>query len=467
MRRELCPLSSEDEDWILPVGSMYAIGRSNFGTDYCYGVCEWANGAKGAIVDLYEVNDEVDSEGKSIFGGTIGHRDCLYFVESEINLESVVKDPIRHSDLWIKCPLIAEGIIARFAKTTPTDRNYTELYEKYYEMEKCFYAIDRKRLDPFAFSANLDDEFANGVHLRQEKRKIEFSLQCLLPFLREEYHDSVKRVAEAYIAFVKSKATKQPDEKTNDGRKELKLRANKKTKKEEKDYSRCSFLLNVDSRKLERLYVLLSKENDKGKKFIDGDLMKNNKVDEEILSNVKVIKDESIRNTAINKYLFNQVFSGQETDVRIVWTSHTNQLWYLINALYNYNIEVKRGEKIDIVRLLEKSEAGQGIWQIVCSRFLNGKKHKVLDERTDKVVEKAEPIEFKETDFHKYSEKNSPRDTSDLDAIIKKIAPTRVTTDIETIEEDTKLSRYGIKDPESAEQLGDGFHDTSHKAKFE
>ena len=103
MRRELSPLFSDDEDWVLPIGSMYAIGRTDVDPYYGYCVCEWANGAKGAIVDLFEVNDDVDSEGNSQFERPFGHRDCLYFIESGIDLVRVVEDPIKRVDLWTQC----------------------------------------------------------------------------------------------------------------------------------------------------------------------------------------------------------------------------------------------------------------------------------------------------------------------------------------------------------------------------
>jgi hypothetical protein len=470
VRRELIPLFFDEEERIIPVGSMFAIGRTDYGLDYTYGVCEWANGARGAIVDLYEVNDDVDSEGKSLYEKSFGHRDSLYFVVSDINLKLVVDDPMRRADLWTQCPLIAEGIIARYAKSTLVNRHFTKMYEDYYEMEKCFYAIERQRRDAFAFNANLEDEFANGVHLRQEQEKIKLSLQRLLPFLLERHHTEIKRVAEAYIVFVKSKATKtinlqskEAEERERNTKKAEKRRA----ENEAKNYKCYSLRLNVDDKKLERLYVMLSKRDDRGMRFIDGDLMKHNKVDKEILPNVELIKDENMRKTAINKYLFYQVFSGQNTDVQIVWTSDTNKLWYLINTLYNYKIEIDRGGRKEVVRLLEKSEVGPGIWQIVCSRFLNGKKRKVLDESTGKKVETSDPIEFKEKDFHKYSGRNSPRDTNLLDAIIGKIAPPRVIKDNEAIEEDMKASRFGVKAPKTAGELGDGFHDTSHKGRFE
>ena len=254
-------------------------------------------------------------------------------------------------------------------------------------------------------------------------------------------------------------------------RKRNSIKGIKGVMKPENDYSRYSFRLNINAqfleKKLEALYVMLSERDDNGKRFIEGDIKRINEVGKDILSMVEGIKDESIREVAINKYLFNQVFSGQKTDVRIVWTGNANELWYLINNLYNYYIEKKVEGRIMKVRLLEKSGLGPGIWQIVCSRFLSGKKRKVFDEGTGKKVETNEPIEFKEKDFHRYSEKNSPRNTSVLNAIIKKIAPPRVKTDKEAIEEDTDPWAYGIKSPSNPEELDGDFHDTNHKGRFE
>lgn len=237
------------------------------------------------------------------------------------------------------------------------------------------------------------------------------------------------------------------------------------------DYSRYSFQLNVNKRflekKLETLYVMLSKRDDKGERLIDGDLMKYNELDEDILPNIETIKNDSLKKNAINKYLFNQVFSGQNTDVRIVWTSDANKLWYFINTLYNFKVEIERGSEKKVVRLLEKSGAGPGLFEIVRSRFMNGKKRKVHDDRTGKMVPTSEPIEYKENAFNKYSKANSPRDTSVLDAIINKIAPPRIMSDKEAINEETNPWKYGIKTPKESVELDGDFHNTSHKGKNE
>ncbi len=472
MRRELSPLT---DDLLEPQGSIFDIGRCFSGNNYFYSVRRWKNGATGAIVDFYDITDEVDSEGNSLFGGPLGHRDCLYFVSSDIDLKHEVECSIGVSELWTRCPMVAEGIIARFVKVDITDRDYPAMFEAYYQMEKSFYAKERKMRDPYTFNINLDEEFDNGAHLRQEKKKIEYSIQNLLPFLKENHHVQIKRTAEAYIAFVKSKATNKVNHQSKEGEigyeNSSMNRGKNDSKNEEKKHKRYSFQLNISKRRqqkdLEALYMMLSESHGKGKGFIDGDLMKNNEVDEEILSNVEGIKDERIKNNIINKYLFNQVFSGQETDVRIVWIGGTNELWYFIITLHNYYVEFEGKDGKKKVRLLEKSGTEQGIWQIVCSRFLNGKPQKVLDERTGKKVVKFEPIDFVPKEFYKYSKKNAPRNTSLLDSIIHKIAPPRVKTDKEVIEEDTDPQKYGIRTPNDPEKLEGDLHDTNHKSKFE
>ena len=239
--------------------------------------------------------------------------------------------------------------------------------------------------------------------------------------------------------------------------KPLKQESRKTDKKQNSDYSRYSLKLNVKERQLENLYVLLSKRDDKGKSFIDGDLRNHNDVNKCV-----PLSPEEIRRTTpadIDKLLFNQVFSGQDTDVRIVWIGDAVELWYFISTLYNYKVNSKR--------LLDKSGTGPGLWQIVRNRFMNGKPRKVLDERTGKEVETSEPIEFDEEAFTHYSKKNSLSDPSVLDAIIRKIAPPRDKNDKEEIEEDFNPLKYGIKPPSEAEQLGEDLRDTSHKGKFQ
>lgn len=235
----------------------------------------------------------------------------------------------------------------------------------------------------------------------------------------------------------------------------IKLRkkeSRKADKKPIKDHSRYSFRLNVNTKQLENLYLMLSRRDDKGKRFIDGDLQKNNEVAKILPLSHEEIKQ--LKQIDIDKMLFNQVFIGNETDVCIVWTGDAVELWYFINTLYNYKVNGKR--------LLEKSGKGPGIWQIVQHRFLNGKSRKVLDERTGKMVDTSEPIEFEEDAFTHYSKKNSLGDSSTLDAIIRKIAPPRDKNDKEVIEEDLDPRKYGIKSPTSAEQLEGDFHETNH-----
>lgn len=236
-----------------------------------------------------------------------------------------------------------------------------------------------------------------------------------------------------------------------------KSESRKADKKPNSDYSRYSFRLNVKGKKLEDLYLMLSQRDDKGKRFIDGSLQEFNEatkclsLDKEYLKQYKPVE--------VDKMLFNQVFAGIETDVRIVWRADAVELWYFINTLNNYKVNGKR--------LLEKSGTGPGLMQIVRSRFMNGKTRKVLDERTGKEIETSEPIEYGEEAFSHYSKKNSVSDPSVLDAIIRKIAPPKDKTDKEEIEEDLNPLKYGIKPPSEAEQLGEDLRDTSHKGKFQ
>lgn len=341
MTRELSPLEKDMQE---SEASISDIGRCFNDTNlYIYSVRKWKNGEIGAIVDFYEIVEDVDSEGNSLYVKEkyryLGHRDNLYFVNSETNL---LQDH-DYYELWRRCPLVAEGIIARYVKTSIIDRSYPEMFETYYTMEMTFYALDRKRIDPYSFDINLEEEFANGIHLREEQKKIEFSLQHLLPFLKESQHAQIEIMADAYIKFVKSKATISIDSQTNenDGRKR------KPSKKSKKNYSNYSFLLNIDSRKLDALYLMLSKRDDTGKSFIDGDLQKYNDTKCLQLDNEYI---KQLNPVDINKMLFKQVFLGKETDVQIVWRGDAVELWYLIYSLSNYRVKGKM--------ILEKSGSG-------------------------------------------------------------------------------------------------------------
>ena len=249
-------------------------------------------------------------------------------------------------------------------------------------------------------------------HLQEQERQQQELMEAIIPcsqMLREWVNE--------YIDDPDRRLTEEIDKALNP---QLNIKAGKKDsrkvdKKPNSDYSRYSFRLNVKDKQLENLYLMFSQRDDKGKRFIDGDLQKYNEATKHL-----PLKQEEIKNykqVDIDKMLFNQVFSGQETDVRIVWTGDAVELWYFINTLHNYKAKGKR--------LLEKSGSGSGIWQIVRQRFLNGKSRKVLDERTGKMVDTSEPIEFEEDAFAHYSKKNSIGDSSTLDAIIRKIAPPR------------------------------------------
>ena len=263
----------------------------------------------------------------------------------------------------------------------------------------------------------------------------------------------------AYMKQLESKVTKTEEylmtgheSKPVNGRKPK----NPNIPKQKNVYSRYSLILNVTSKKLEDLYLMLSKRDDTGKRFIDGDMQ----IFNEATKCLPLDKDDIKRYKPvdIDKMLFNQVFAGKETDVRIVWRGDAVELWYFIYTLYNYMVNGKR--------LLDKSGSGPGIWQIVRSRFLNGKARKVFDERIGIEVETDEPIEFGKDAFRKYSQKNTLSNPSVLDAIINKIAPPRDKSDKEVIEEDLNPHKYGIKPPSAPEQLGEDLRDTSHKSKY-
>ena len=301
--------------------------------------------------------------------------------------------------------------------------------------------VDEKRPSP----KDLPD---HQLHERQQEELFEAIIPCseMLSDWVNEYIDNSTLWLTEEIELALNPPTKI---------KPLKQESRKTDKKQNSDYSRYSLKLNVKERQLENLYVLLSKRDDKGKSFIDGDLRNHNDVNKCV-----PLSPEEIRRTTpadIDKLLFNQVFSGQDTDVRIVWIGDAVELWYFISTLYNYKVNSKR--------LLDKSGTGPGLWQIVRNRFMNGKPRKVLDERTGKEVETSEPIEFDEEAFTHYSKKNSLSDSSILDAIIRKIAPPRDKNDKESIEEDTNPEIYGIKLPKSTAQLDGNFHETNHHGK--
>ena len=301
--------------------------------------------------------------------------------------------------------------------------------------------VDEKRPSP-------KDLPAHQLHERQQEELFEAIIPCseMLSDWVNEYIDNSSLWLTEEIDMALNPSTKI---------KPLKPESGKADKKQNSDYSRYSFKLNVKDRQLESLYVLLSKRDDKGKRFIDGDLSKNNDVNKCTSLSYEEIK--SVKPIEIDKMLFNQVFTGQDTDVRIVWTGDAIELWYFISTLYNYWVNGKR--------LLDKSGSGPGLWQIVRNRFMNGKPRKVLDERTGKEVDTSEPLEFEEDAFAHYSKKNSLGDSSILDAIIKKIAPPRDKSDKQVIDEDTNPEKYGIKLPKSASQLDGDYHETNHHGK--
>ena len=241
----------------------------------------------------------------------------------------------------------------------------------------------------------------------------------------------------------------------------------KSTPTQTDDYSCRSFILNINRAKMELFYSLLSARDESGKSFIDGDMQQHNDVrralkadsDEEYES---IIKDTKPRD--IDKMLFNMVFSGQDTDVCIVWRANANELLYLIDTMHNSMVWVEENGKRVKKTLLEWT-SGPRIWELTRSRFLNGKPRRKTDDRTGKSVMVDDPVDFKKDAFEAH---NYPKNTTALDDIINKIAPNRVISDHEEIHNDfkKKASYREINESSLGELRSEGnFRDTNHKSK--
>lgn len=233
------------------------------------------------------------------------------------------------------------------------------------------------------------------------------------------------------------------------------------------DYSYRSFILNINRAKLELFYSLLSEKDKRGKSFIDGDMQQHNDVrralkaysDEDYKSIIKDTKPKDI-----DKMLFNMVFSGQDTDVCIVWRANANELLYLIDTMHNSVVEVEEKGRRAKKPLLEWT-SGPRIWELTRSRFLNGKPRRVTDDRTGKSVMVDDPIDFKKDAFEAH---NYPKNTTALDDIINTIAPNRIISDHEEIQNDfkEKASYRETNENSLGELKSEGnFRDTNHKSK--
>lgn len=243
-----------------------------------------------------------------------------------------------------------------------------------------------------------------------------------------------------------------------------------------KDYSRYSFKI-AEELKLWDFYHLLTK-HEKGKMaYIDD--MKEHVQNLQTALGISKTELEHETDIEINVNLFRKVFSGTETDVRIVWRRDANELLYLIDSMQKYYIEVTRNGKTQCVPLL-RSPQGIGIWELTHFRFMNGKPRKELDERTGKMVDVFTPIEFKDDAF---SHQNYPKKKSceAIDDIISKIAPPRAESISEEIqtqmnslgnfeERDNNLDgNYNNDTDEQLARLSDEghFRDTTHKGKYQ
>ena len=233
------------------------------------------------------------------------------------------------------------------------------------------------------------------------------------------------------------------------------------------DYSCRSFILNINRAKLELFYSLLSERDKRGKSYIDGDMQQHNDVrralkaysDEDYKSIIKDTKPKDI-----DKMLFNMVFSGQDTDVCIVWRANANELLYLIDTMHNSMVEVEeKGRRVK--KPLLEWMSGPRIWELTRFRFLNGKARRKTDDRTGKSVMVDDPIDFKKDAFEAH---NYPKNTTALDDIINKIAPNRFISDHEEIQNVFKeKASYRENNKSSLGELKSegNFRDTNHKSK--
>ena len=234
-----------------------------------------------------------------------------------------------------------------------------------------------------------------------------------------------------------------------------------------KDYTRRSFILHVSMSRLKMLYTLLSEKGEDGRYFIDGNMQAHNDVRSILqLENdkeyEKVMKET--KPVDIDKMLFCLVFTGQDTDVRIVWRAHANELLYLIDTMSKKRVVVSENGK-NVTKPLLEWLSGPRKWQLTRFRFMDGKPRKVMDERTGKEVTVDEPIEFSDNAFEK---QNYPANTTRLDDIINKIVPCQKSNIHEEIAND--FEGKGNHRKNTADSLGSlkaegNFRDISHKRR--
>jgi hypothetical protein len=272
-----------------------------------------------------------------------------------------------------------------------------------------------------------------------------------------------------YLRQLEAEAKKKTTATTN-GNSKQRPPHKKDEKKVKPDWTKYSFILNVEDRKIDMLYRLLSEKDEKGKQLIDPDMISHNDI-KQIVGEDKEEYIKSIKHTnkdkidakdiieSLNIMLFKQVFLGQETDVRIIWRGDTNELLYLIDKMNKYKAKKEEGFEL----LLDRKKPGPKLWQLTRLRFMNGKERKVMDERTGKETTTKEPIEF---DDDAFAAKNYPKDTIRLNDIIEKIAPERYMDIEEEIQNDfLRHSGYRKTNTKSVGELyKDGkFHDTRKK----
>ncbi len=316
MKKELSPYIHDKQ------GKSYDAGYSLCKL-YIYSVCKWANGEHGSIVDFNELKEDIDEKGKPLYD--IGETyDEYHFVRSELNLENGLTESEEKS-----CPIVASGIVAYWIKQkNRSDHNNVRIFESYYK-KMCDIYVDLQQciyLD--SWNKNYEDKFKNGVHLEEEKKRIETS-KALLNYLQGNNKDTIIRLMEQYLEFVKSKAT----------------RIEKKTRKERK-----------------KKPSPIPRGKHKGFPFIRGNGPDPYRMAQvvDLYNFMKKSKADGGANLihADQRHFINN-FTDGTTSSTIIWLGTKRQLHYVVNQ-WKYRGYITFGSDDDI-------------WVITSQVFLNGK----------------------------------------------------------------------------------------------
>jgi hypothetical protein len=154
-----------------------------------------------------------------------------------------------------------------------------------------------------------------------------------------------------------------------------------------------------------------------------------------------------------NKIIFNEVFSGADTNHHIVWVKDKVELRYFINQL--------------VERKAITWKKGPRKWQIVRNRIWYRKKDYETSDATGRRHPKYTYVQFGEHDFDKG---NKPADTTTLDKILDVVAPPTKNMQKQDLGAEIKedFDEYGTRElttPNSrGSKIRSGYRDTSHKA---